>query len=322
MPKVKISTFEESEFKDAFENENDFSDWLRDELESLSDVTGLIFEDAQREVYTGEKRADIIAKISGDEEGSVAIIENQIGKSNHKHLGQLITYGAFTKAKVAIWIANEFEKDHLRALDWLNDNTSEERQFYAIKFTILDFKDNEKKIHFEALVKPDETIELYRLKKTGNLLPRHQARLELFKKAIMEYEKISNISINKKPTHNPTITVRRTRKFKIYWTHARKSGNYITVDILMRENTQEDRKKLFEKLKSRKEEFEKIFGDEKVLWWDPIVEGKKSRKHYYVYVEKELSDLLENIKEDELNQVAKWIAESQKKLDEILLKFE
>ncbi|BAW31207.1 conserved hypothetical protein [Methanothermobacter sp. MT-2] len=56
-------------------------------------------------------RLDILAYESGTERKIV--IENQFGTTNHKHLGQLITYIAGFNAEVVVWIAEDFKKELL-----------------------------------------------------------------------------------------------------------------------------------------------------------------------------------------------------------------
>jgi hypothetical protein len=59
------------------------------------------------------------------------VIENQLERSNHDHLGKLITYTAMTDANVAIWIVSEPRPEHVRAISWLNDSAPAE--FYLLK---------------------------------------------------------------------------------------------------------------------------------------------------------------------------------------------
>jgi len=52
------------------------------------------------------------------------VIENQLDRSNHDHLGKLLTYFAMMGAEVAIWIVSEARPEHVSAVSWLNENSS------------------------------------------------------------------------------------------------------------------------------------------------------------------------------------------------------
>jgi hypothetical protein len=77
--------------------------------------------------WVGEFKLDILCT-SGDDQ---VIIENQLEKTNHAHLGQLLTYAAGTGAKKVIWVAESFRPEHVAALEFLNQNTTEELRFFC-----------------------------------------------------------------------------------------------------------------------------------------------------------------------------------------------
>lgn len=51
------------------------------------------------------------------------MIENQLERSNHDHLGKVLTYLAAYEANTAIWIVGDPRPEHVRAVTWLNDST-------------------------------------------------------------------------------------------------------------------------------------------------------------------------------------------------------
>ena len=72
------------------------------------------------EERVGDFRADIFAKEL--EYGKTVIIENQLEESNHKHLGQIITYAAGKEAGCIIWIVKRAREEHAKAIEWLNSH--------------------------------------------------------------------------------------------------------------------------------------------------------------------------------------------------------
>ena len=88
----------------------------------------LVVEGQEKEV--GPFKADILCKDYAS--NNMVLIENQLEKTDHKHLGQLLTYATGLKAVTIIWIASEFNEEHRATLDWLNDITNENFNFFGI----------------------------------------------------------------------------------------------------------------------------------------------------------------------------------------------
>ena len=94
----------------------DFTPWLAREenMSRLGEALGLELEVERVEVAVGPYSADILAR---DSAGGYAVIENQLTKTNHDHLGKLITYASVLGARIVIWIAPHFTDEHRKALD-------------------------------------------------------------------------------------------------------------------------------------------------------------------------------------------------------------
>ena len=103
----------------------DFTPWLAEEsnIHRLGAAIGMELEVENVEVAAGPFAADILARDTAS--GDYVIIENQLGKTNHDHLGKCITYSAVLGATTVVWIAAEFTDEHTRALNWLNDHSDE-----------------------------------------------------------------------------------------------------------------------------------------------------------------------------------------------------
>lgn len=105
-----------------------FTHWLQNNLDILSDALGLDLISVVREHEAGDFSVDLVAE---DDSGSKIIIENQLEKSNHDHLGKLITYLAALNARAAVWIVADPRPEHVAAVSWLNDSSS--AAFYLVK---------------------------------------------------------------------------------------------------------------------------------------------------------------------------------------------
>lgn len=94
----------------------DFTPWLRQNIKCLDDYLGLGLSNPREEEQAGALRVDIVA----DSDRGTVVIENQYGRSDHKHLGQLITYLAVQGTQHAIWIAEDPREEHIQAVNILN----------------------------------------------------------------------------------------------------------------------------------------------------------------------------------------------------------
>jgi hypothetical protein len=104
---------------------HDFTPWLADNLELLADVLGL----DQLELVATEWKVetfalDILARGSDADGEVMVVIENQYGLTDHRHLGQILTYAAHAAASghrvLAVWLTEEARPAHLAAVEFLN----------------------------------------------------------------------------------------------------------------------------------------------------------------------------------------------------------
>ncbi|MDE2126264.1 MAG: DUF4268 domain-containing protein [Armatimonadetes bacterium] len=131
--KPALGRLEQLDIKTYWQNEaSEFTPWLAQEenLGLLGEAIGLELELVSTEQAVGPFAADIVCKRRAD--AQKVVIENQIEKTDHTHLGQIITYAAGLHATTVIWIARQFTDEHRAALDWLNEHTPAEVAFFAV----------------------------------------------------------------------------------------------------------------------------------------------------------------------------------------------
>ena len=133
-----------------------FTPWLAREenLALLGETLGLELEHEATEQTVGPFRADILCKDIND--GSWVLIENQMGRTDHTHLGQLMTYASGLKTVTIIWIAANFTDEHRAALDWLNAITEEEFRFFGLEVELWRIADSPAAAKFNIVSKPNE----------------------------------------------------------------------------------------------------------------------------------------------------------------------
>lgn len=106
--------------REAWKHEaQDFSRWLADNMDVVSEATKLELSLQKREAPAGDFSVDLIAETSN---GETVVIEIQLGKSDHDHLGKVLTYVAAYEAPIAIWIVGDARPEHIKAVAWLNDS--------------------------------------------------------------------------------------------------------------------------------------------------------------------------------------------------------
>jgi hypothetical protein len=178
--KKPLSKLERVPLREAWKHEaNDFTPWLAEEdnLNTLADALGLAdLELVATEHWVGEFKLDILCT-SGDDQ---VIIENQLDKTNHAHLGQLLTYAAGTGAKKVIWVAESFRPEHVAALEFLNQNTTEELSFFAVEVELWRIGDSPLAPQFEVVAKPNDWAKSGReqTKAAANATPAKQRQLK------------------------------------------------------------------------------------------------------------------------------------------------
>ncbi len=131
----------------------DFTPWLANNIEILNEAIGLELEVENTEVKVGPYSADILAKDTGT--GRYVVIENQLEKTNHDHLGKAITYASALDASSIIWLASDFTDEHKKALDWLNDHTSDQLGFYGIKIELWQIDSSKPAIKLNVKSQPN-----------------------------------------------------------------------------------------------------------------------------------------------------------------------
>lgn len=134
--------------------ERDFTPWLLNNKDRLEAALGLDIELDAREHAVGGFELDLIGRDTSD--GSPIIIENQLAGSDHRHLGQLLTYAGGVEASTVIWIATSFTEPHRSAMEWLNAHTVETVSFFAIELRAIRIDDSRPAPIFDVVVRPND----------------------------------------------------------------------------------------------------------------------------------------------------------------------
>ena len=119
-----------------------FTPWLAREenLAILAEALGMELRLESQEQGVGPYRADIVClePLSGHK----VLIENQLEKTDHVHLGQVITYAAGLEAVTVVWVSTRFTDEHRAAIDWLNSISGEDYRFFALEIELWQIGDS------------------------------------------------------------------------------------------------------------------------------------------------------------------------------------
>lgn len=250
--------------------EKDFTPWLAKNIDVLGETLGMNLSVIEKEAGVGETyEADLLVE---GEDGESIVIENQFGRSDHDHLGKLLTYLTNLDAKKAIWICENPQPEHVEAIDWLNKSTPANISFYMIKLELYQIENSPPAPHFSIESSPSE-----QLKEAGEikekLAERHLKRLEFWKRLLEKSRNKTDLFANVSPTKENWLN-----------TGAGKTGLAYTYVILMDSARVElyidtgegnKNKRIFDELYKKKQEIETDFGDQ--LDWQRLNDKRASR---------------------------------------------
>ena len=179
---MNIGKLNEVDIRNLWKHEQyDFSEWLSqsENIKLLDDVLGLTLTDITKEAYVGSYRCDIFAK--DESSGIKVIIENQLEASNHDHLGKIITYASGLDAEVIVWIVKQAKEEHRSAIEWLNNNTNSNVNFFLIELHAYTIENSIPAPFFEVIEKPNEFIKNSKMNgEQDNLNKSQSERLEFW----------------------------------------------------------------------------------------------------------------------------------------------
>jgi len=216
---------------------SDFTPWLAEpeNLTQLGEALGLTLEPRGTEQTVGSFSADLLCRRldGGSDEESWVVIENQYGRTNHDHLGKLLTYTAGLNAKTVVWIAEEFRDEHRAALDLLNASTTGDYAYFGVELELLRIDKSKPAPRFNVVVQPNAWAKVVR-PPSDELSETRQLQLEFwtgFQSLMESKSKIPTTQPAPRPymTHRVGVTGVRVVSFFTTWNSAKQ--NYSTGEI-------------------------------------------------------------------------------------------
>lgn len=107
--------------------QRNLSRWLATNIDFLNGYLPFELdpESVSPEAAAGEFWVDLVADATGGDgdEPFKVVVENQLERTDHDHLGKVLTYVAAFDAAAAVWIAAAARPEHVKVVQWLNDET-------------------------------------------------------------------------------------------------------------------------------------------------------------------------------------------------------
>ncbi len=227
-----------------------------------------------QEKNVGPFRADILCKDT--DSGSWVLVENQLERTDHIHLGQLLTYAASLHAVTIVWVAAMFTDEHRATLDWLNDITDDRFRFFGLEIELWQIDGSSPAPKFNIVSKPNNwsrSVNQYARQIRGGTLTRLEEAQIRFWTALKSAFESRNSSIRSKeprPQHWTTYGIGRTG-FNISAT-INSRQNRMGVEINLSGN---EAKPHFHLLHRQKDAIEKSIGQN--LQWMELPQKNTSR---------------------------------------------
>jgi len=270
----KFGKLEKVDLRELWTGEaTDFTPWLSKEenIVMLGEAIGLELEVQEQEQRVGLFRADILCKDVVNDH--FVLIENQLERTDHTHLGQLMTYASGLDAVTIIWIAKTFAEEHRAALDWLNNITDESINFFGIELEAYRIGESLPAPNFNIVAKPNDwTKNIKASTSTGKITDARQLQYEYWvglKKFIEDSKSFLKCS-KPYPQHWLTFSL-GSSNFNIAAICGVRD-NFIRVDVNINEKGGKTRYNRIRDL--YQEDLMKVFGPE--LVWNELPNAKYS----------------------------------------------
>jgi hypothetical protein len=312
---MNLGRLEKVELRDVWKTEaQHFTPWLAGEenLALLGDTIGLDLELEAVEKDVGPFRADILCKDTAND--SWVLIENQVERTDHTHLGQLLTYAAGLNTVTIVWIAKRFTDEHRAALDWLNEITGDEVSFFGLEVELWRIGDSAVAPKFNVVSKPNEWT---KGKVGGSKVSAGSGHLTEAKKRQLDFwhgfreyalENATRIKPTKaSPQHWMNMSLGKSGvnlcAVASHWNSETESfsGHELRADLVLRD---ENANGYFAALESSRTEIEQEIG-EAMTWHNP-----ESKKMCRIWIRKDTDLENESLREEQYG----WLLEKLEKM--------
>ena len=270
----ELGQLEKVDVRKIWPNEaTDFTPWLAENISLLGNALGMELEVEDLEASVGDFSLDLQARDLG--RNLPVIIENQLTDTDHDHLGKLLTYAAGFDAGVVIWLAKSIREEHRQALDWLNQRTIEDTEFFGVVVQVLKIGDSKPAVDFRMVAFPNE----WRKGKTvTRISPKMEAYRNFFQKLIdilREEHRFTNARVGQPQswyTFSSGIS-------GLLYGACFSLGKRIRTELYIDRGDGDTNKEIFDRLHEHKQAIQEELGE--ALEWERLDDKRASRIAVY-----------------------------------------
>ncbi len=246
---------------------HDVSRWLAGNPDQLAEIVGDSLALVEREAAAGDFSVDLLAE---DGQGRTVVIENQLGKSNHDHLGKLLTYAAAFEAQVAIWIVGEARSEHAKAVAWLNDSSSIEA--HLVRAEAIRIGDSAPALLLTPIIGPTEQAKMVARAKQEQS-EQHGQHKQFWTELLAAAARRTALHSGVSPAEQQWLSTSAGRAGLSLGYVIRRSD--WRVELFIGAGDKDENKRLFDLLAEQRHSVERAFGG--AVEWQRLDEGKGSR---------------------------------------------
>ena len=286
----------------------DFTPWLAEHLDQLGQALRLgDLSLVEAEGQVGTFAVDVVAET----DAGIVVIENQLGGTDHTHLGQLLTYAAGRDARTLIWITPKFRDEHRAALDWLNHWTPEEIEVYGVEVRAIRIGDSLPAPEFRPVAFPNTwSRQVGSRSRSSRSTDERYQRYRTFWQTLLDEGRERGLTDRKNARASSHISLPPpVGDPHIHYGVSFRGGSKVRVELDIRTPDSARNSEIHERLKGHQDAVEETTGLE--LGWDKRSRGRS--EGIQVFGEGSIDDSPE-----ELERIRGWMLDTVGKLRQVI----
>ena len=286
-----------------------FTPWLAANLQLVSEKLGLELELESVESAAGDFSADIVATDVATNRR--VIIENQYGGTDHRHLGQLLTYSSVLNASVVIWIAEKIRSEHKSAIDFLNQNLRQTLQVFALEANIIRIDDSKPAFGLKIVCMPTEasTSATSTSPDATETQEKYRSYFQSLLDELRNVHKFTNARAAQ-PQNWYTFTSDNSKVYKYSTSFAQ--GGRVRAEVYIDTGDKLRNEAIFDELHAQKEAVEAAYGS--ALEWEKL-EAKRACR-IAIYIDGDI-----DVDSEKLADIKKWVVANLLRMKQVLPQF-